>query len=887
MKSQFKTPLVLTYLLICIYCLSGCFFRAQINDLNSLSSTKNNNSTSPSTEEPSTPSTPAVPSGLLVTLSGSSYAKIDSFSTHTITLSEAQPTDVTINYETQDSTALSPANFAATKGSVTIVAGDTTATFYVTTTNKFDSVGTFKNFITRLTSTSLGTINSGDQITAVGMHQLSNISKLISSRSEGFCSVDASGYAWCWGNYSPSKSAQKPTELNYLTSNISYAWNHKCALTLSGGVKCWGLNFAGNLGDGTNNDSLSTPVDAVGLGSGVVDIKSGVNHTCVLTSGGGVKCWGYNANGQLGNNSTTDSNTPVDVTGLTSGVSKIYVGGNFSCALLTSTSGIKCWGENANGQLGDNSTVNKLVPTDVSGLTSGVIDMAQSMDSNCAITNTNALKCWGNNLSGQIGDGTTTSKSVPTNVTGLGANVTKVAIFRTHGCALLNTGSVKCWGENMFGELGDGTFITSLTPVTATNLGSSSQILDIQLSLNTTCILKTDNIVYCIGNNAYGNIGDGNATVSIKVPQKVFNSGSNIQSATKGENHTCYINSSNGVECWGQNIYGQVGDSTLKAKAVPTAVTGLSSGVLAISAGRYHTCALLNTNAVKCWGQNGNGQLGDNSTTNRNAPVDVSGLTNVTAISAGRYHTCALINDGSVKCWGYNSYGQLGDNTTTSKLTPTSVVSLGLTVTSIASGFLHTCAVMSDTTLKCWGNNDEGELGDGTTTRSKIPVLVSGLTGVTKVSAAEFSTCAIVSQAVKCWGANYSGELGDMTWTQSSLPVDVIGAQSNIVDIMASGYDYTDYVCALTNSGGLKCWGDNGGYQSGNEALDVYGNDSAKDVIGLKSGVSKLVKGIGIQTCIIGTDGYLKCFGYNDSYNKAGGVIYTTPQSVLVAHEDL
>lgn len=886
MKSQIKTFKTLFYLIFCVQFLSGCFFRAQINDLDNLSSVKNNPSTSPETTTPSAP-TPSPPSGLLVTLSAPSFAKIDSSATYTINLSEAQSTDVTINYETQDSTAVSPQHYISTKGSVIITAGNTSATFNVFTTNKSDSIGSFKDFISRLTSTSLGTLSGSDKTTAVGMHQLSNVTSLI-SQSETLCAIDSSGYAWFWGTYTSSKSAQKLPELNFLASMISIGWNHKCALTLSGGVKCWGANFAGNLGDGTNTDSYTTPVDVVGLGSGVNTIVSGINHTCALLNTGGVKCWGYNAHGQLGNSSTTDSNVPVDVTGLTSGVSKIYAGGNFNCAILSTGSGVKCWGENTNGQLGDNTLVNKSAPVDVLGLTSGVLDMAQSIDSTCAVTSSNALKCWGNNLSGQLGDGTQTSRSAPTNVSGLSSNVTKVSIYRSHACALLNTGSVKCWGENTFGELGDSSFNQSLTPVTASNLGNSAQILDIKLSLNSTCILKTDNHVYCIGNNIYGNLGDGNPTVSLKIPTKVFNSGASIIAGTKGESHTCYINSSNGVECWGYNYYGQVGDNTNSSRAVPTAVTGLSSGVTAISAGRYHTCALLTAGDVKCWGQNSSGQLGDNTTINRKTPVSVSGLTNVIAISAGRYHTCALINTGGMKCWGDNSYGQLGDNTNTSRTTPVDVVSLGLSVSSFASGYNHTCAVMSDSTIKCWGNNDEGELGDGTTTRSKVPVVVSGIpSGATKVSGAQFATCAVVSQSVKCWGANYSGELGDNTWNQSSLPVNVIGAESNIVDIMASGYDYSDYACALTSAGGMKCWGDNGYYQLGNESFDRFGNETAKDVFGLKSGVSKLVPGEGVQNCIIGTDGYMKCFGYNDDYNKAGNVIHFSPQSVLVAHEDL
>lgn len=877
--------------------LNGCYLSTSITDIDAISSSKGDNlsppdeggitPTNPSTDPTTpTPPVPTPPSGLLVSLSASNLAKIHSYVDYTITLSEAAATDVLIDYETQDVSALSPQSYVNSKGTVKILAGNTSGTFKIPTTNKSDPVGTFKDFIVRLTNSSLGSILTGDIITSVGMYQLSNVKYLLSSSFYAYCALDNYGKVWCWGNYSNIDSAKRSPELNFQASKISVGFNHKCGLTPSAGVKCWGANFAGNLGDGTNNDSPTAPVDVVGLSSGVLDIKSGISHTCALLSTGGVKCWGLNGSGQLGNNSTLSSNVPVDVSGLTAGVSKIYTGGNYSCALLTATQGVKCWGENTKGTLGDGTNVSKSVPIDVLGLMFGVLDLTVSVDNTCAITTSNALKCWGSNINGQLGDGTTVNRNSPTNVVGLSSNVTKISISSSHACALLTDVTIKCWGVNTFSELGDGTFSQSLVPVTATNLTGSIQ--DVQVNSNSTCILKADERVYCIGNNTDDMLGDGNPTYFLRIPQKVFNSGNNIKAASMGKNHTCYINSTNGIECFGDNLYGQIGDNTSYQRAIPTPVFGLSSGVTALAAGRYHSCALLNTGTVKCWGRNSYGQLGDNSNTLRRTPVDVLGLTNVIAIVAGGSHSCALINTGAVKCWGYNGDGQLGDNTTISRITPVAVTGLSLPVTSLTAGFTHTCGILNNGTVNCWGSNDDGELGNGTTTRSSVPVNVSGISsGATKVSGAQFATCAIVAQAVKCWGANYSGELGDNTWNQSSVPVDVIGAHSNIIDIMASGDDYSDYVCGLTTLGGMKCWGDNGSFEAGNEQLDRYGNETAKDVVGLKTGVSQLVQGKGLHNCVIGIDGNLKCFGSNETYNKAGGVIYTTPQSVLVAPEDI
>jgi regulator of chromosome condensation (RCC1) repeat-containing protein/Regulator of Chromosome Condensation (RCC1) repeat protein len=235
---------------------------------------------------------------------------------------------------------------------------------------------------------------------------------------------------------------------------IAAGGSHTCALTSSGGVKCWGANYQGQLGDGTTADR-SVPVDVSTLGSGISAISAGASHTCALTVGGGVKCWGYNYDVPV--------DVPVDVSGLASGVTAIAAGYVHTCA-LTGMGGVKCWGSNYVGELGNGSTTDSSVPVDVSGLASGVTAIAASRHS-CALMSGGGVKCWGSNHHGQLGNTTMPVSLVPVDVLGLASGVSAIAAGEIHTCALMNGGGVKCWGDNYVGQLGIGTPCDSSVPV--------------------------------------------------------------------------------------------------------------------------------------------------------------------------------------------------------------------------------------------------------------------------------------------------------------------------------------------------------------------------------------------------------------------------------------
>ena len=245
-------------------------------------------------------------------------------------------------------------------------------------------------------------------------------------------------------------------------------------------------------------------------------------------------------------------------------------------------------------------------------------------------------------------------------------------------------------------------------------------------------------------------------------------------------------------------------------------VTGLASGVIAISAGELHTCALTAAGGVECRGWNREGQLGNGSTVNSSTPVDVSGLASgVSAIAAGGEYTCALTSSGGVNCWGYNGHGTLGNGTNSASLTPVDVSGLTSGVSKISAGRYHVCAVTTGGGAKCWGKGEFGELGNGTLVGTNTPVNVSGLgSGVSAIAAGDFFSCAIAAGGIsKCWGRNGLGQLGNGTTTASSLPVDVAGLCHGSSTITAG----EKHACALAVNGEARCWGENSKGQLGND----------------------------------------------------------------------
>ncbi|MEO5368135.1 MAG: Ig-like domain-containing protein, partial [Magnetococcus sp. WYHC-3] len=365
----------------------------------------------------------------------------------------------------------------------------------------------------------------------------------------------------------------------------------------------------------------------------------------------------------------------------------------------------------------------------------------------------------GQNSDGQIGDGTNgTDRYTLVQTVGL-SGVTKIAGGNLHTVALKSDGTVRAWGYNGYGQLGDGTTTTRLTPVQVSGL---TGVVAVDAGSTHTVALKSNGTVWTWGANTSGQLGDG---TTINRPTPVQVSGlTGVTAIAAGNIRTFALKSDGTVWAWGYNYSGDIGDGGAPGnRLTPVQVSGLT-GVTAIAAGSYHSLALKSDGSVWAWSLNNCGQLGDGTTTQRTTPVQVSGLTNgVTAIAAGLYHSLALKSDGSVRAWGYNGYGQLGDGTTINRLTSVQVSGLTSGVTAITAGASHTLARKSDTTVWVWGYNAYGQLGDNTTTARTTPVQMF-ISANTAPIAYKLQIYCLPNGSVTSPAAYYDVDL-DGTWT--------------------------------------------------------------------------------------------------------------------------
>jgi alpha-tubulin suppressor-like RCC1 family protein len=746
----------------------------------------------------------------------------------------------------------------------------------------------------------------------------------LSSGGTFTCAILDNGSVSCWGfnNYGQlgnggTTSSSIPTLTSSLGAGrtavaLSSGAAHTCAILDNGSVSCWGANYFGQLGNGGLSNPgafTATPTLTSSLGAGrtAVALSSGSYHTCAILDNGSVSCWGSGDYGQLGDGRTSDASTPTLTSSLPAGRTAVAISSGYShtCALLDNGS-VSCWGRGDYGQLGGGGTSDQTTPTHTSSLGTGrtAVALTSGYEHTCAILDNGSVSCWGRGDAGQLGDGGTSNQTTPTLTGSLGIGRTAVAISSGpwHTCSILDNGAVACWGYGDYGQLGNGGTSTQRTPTLTGSLGSGRTAVAIVAGDEHTCAILDNGSVTCWGYNNYGQLGNGGTTSStiptltsslgagrtVSLSERdldgdgtnmIFQTNLNLdyreRMLSSGDPHTCVILDNGSVSCWGYNSDGQLGNGGTTSSSTPTLTSSLGVGRTAveISSGGYSSCAILDNGSVVCWGRGVGGQLGYGGSSEKTTPTPTSSLgvgRSAVAISHGKgptsTHVCVILDNGDVSCWGYGADGQIGNGGTTSSSTPTPTSNLGTgrTAVGLSSGGYHTCAVLDNGSVSCWGRGDNGQLGNGGTSDQTTPTLTSSLgTGrsAVAISSGMLHTCALLDNgSVSCWGDNDLGQLGNGGTTPSSAPTltSSLGTGRRAIALSSGGY----HTCAILDNGAVSCWGAGGRGQLGHGGSPTEQTTptltsslgTGRTAIALSSG--------GYHTCAILDNGAVSCWGW-------------------------
>jgi alpha-tubulin suppressor-like RCC1 family protein len=650
--------------------------------------------------------------------------------------------------------------------------------------------------------------------------------------------------------------------------DISGGYDFSAAVRTDGTVWCWGRGDEGQMGNGLLV-SQGSPVAVTGL-TDALKVAVGRAHVLALQSDGSVWAWGSNAHGQLGDGTLVDRLTPVPVNGLPPDVVAVACGRSHSFA-VTAMGELWAWGSNGSGELGDGTTTGQPLPILIPGLpVIRAVDGGEhgGQAHSIALGADGSVWTWGANDEGQLGDGTTTDNPTPTQVAGIGTAV-GVAAGLAQCLALIDDGTVMAWGDNLYGQLGDGTFNDSALPVTVLNESGTGPLTGITaVAAGTHSMgLRADGTIRAWGYNYYGEIGDGTTDdrplpVAVACLTGVTRiSAADYHSLALGTN-TCSVDADR-VSCWGYNGDGGLGDGSFIDQDQPVQSLGMTN-VIDISGGYDFSAVVRADGTVWCWGRNDEGQLGNGSTMDAGEPTKVPGLAGIVQVAAGHDHALALAADGTVWAWGQNDFGQLGDGSGLDQLTPVTVTSLPADIVSVACGRTHSFAITAMGELWAWGNNSSGELGDGTTVSQPLPILITGLPVIRSVDGGEHfglghSIALGADGSVWTWGANDEGQLGDGTTMDNPTPTQVAGVAAAVGVSAGLTQCY-----ALLADGTVMSWGDNFYGQLGDGTfvdspvpvfvLDESGAAPLDDIVSVSAGTHGLA---------LKSDGTVRAWGYN------------------------
>lgn len=624
------------------------------------------------------------------------------------------------------------------------------------------------------------------------------------------CALRTTGEVMCWGDGAVGQigdgelgTRPRPSPVAGLRATaISAGDTHTCAIDQDRKVLCWGSNHRGEAGRGDGPLQRPTAVDGLPPADA---LAAGDEFSCALARGE-VWCWGSDP--------LRDGyqDPPARVPGI-AGAAAIAAGQGHACALVDGR--VLCFGTGPKGQLGDGRPPDMIAPTSPHGLARPRPRLAEVADLRdaraitvgggfaCALRGTGAVVCWGDDRDGQLGDGpplVAAGRDTPAPVTGL-ADVVEVVAGPAHACARLRGGGLRCWGYNEFSQAGP----AQAAPPAATTLALGAARIAVGAA---HACAWSDRDAWCWGDNTYGQLGDGSRARS-DVPVRPTGLG-RPRELVAGARHTCLLDQVGAVQCWGDDTYGQLASPgrptgepidehrgpvplapiEARGRPRPGPIPGLAD-VVDLGVYEHRTCAVRRGGDIVCWHSFADQPL-----------TPAHRLPGAVEIAVGAAHSCARLDDGGVRCWGTNHTGRLGDGTTAER--DGDVTVRGLTdAVALAAGRLHTCALRRTGAVACWGDGFQGQLGDGARADRPAPTLVPRLRGATALAVGEDATCAIDQERkVLCWGANEAGQLGDGTHGERVAPNPAALPPAAAIALGAQAG------CAVTPEGGVTCWGD-------------------------------------------------------------------------------
>lgn len=655
--------------------------------------------------------------------------------------------------------------------------------------------------------------------------------RAIATAESTSCGIQADGSLWCWGEDNCGLvgdggedtrcESSHPVATPFRTGgaaewrSVALSQSHACAVRTDGSLWCWGQNSNGELGTG-DNGAHAVPTQ-VGTDGGWDSVSVGQSHTCGLR-GGELWCWGSNGSGQLGDGGAELAIGFPKRIGMGAGWLVVAAGNLHTCGVLSDKT-LACWGRGLSGQLGNSKSgadADANSPVTILGRNQWTT-VAAGTDVTCARATTGALYCFGGNDAGQLGDGTFADHSSPVSVTN-STDWAQVSVGTQAVCAIRGAGQMWCWGWNSSGRLGIGAGGSFTEPTQLTGIHDWAQLA---FGGGTGCGIRADRSLWCWGANSFGQLGIGVTGGVRDTPMPVMAAAALTWSQVAvGESSACAVTQSGALYCWGDNFNGQLGLGTSGANAnvaEPHRV-GTDTVWAKVSIRSAHTCAIRTDGSLWCWGSAGGGRLGDGQTNGTvTAPARVGAEVGWTAISAGGNFTCG-IRSGTLYCWGYNFNGQIGIGQAPPNnppvLTPT-MVGANQDWNTVSAGTNHACALRTtNNRLYCWGYNYLGQIGNGSSgdnADATTPAAVGSASWLS-VTAGDNTTCGVSSEgSLFCWGSNSAGLVGNRNAGQVVVtPIEIDGARSYTqVSIMNSA------ACALHGDGSYACWGQTAAGQFG------------------------------------------------------------------------